>query len=300
MTKIKKSIVTGATSFLGQYLVNELTARGCFVYAVIRPNSAKKKIFANNKNVEEIYLDVSDINALTKGNISADYFFHFAWDGIGAKGRNDENIQISNHSNAIKCLRCASELGCSTFIFAGSQAEYGKKDCLISENKTCAPLTLYGKYKYKVCNDATKLSKQLNITYFHLRIFSVYGKGDHEWSLISQCLEKFRKNEPMDLTECTQYWNYLYVKDAARMIVNLADSNAKTGIYNIAGNDTRQLKSYINELQTICNSNSSVNFGAYTPPELPVNLNPDISKVLNEINGFNFTDFTDGISEILN
>lgn len=293
-------IITGATSFIGKYVVEELTARNFFVYAVIRPNSTGKGMFANNKNVEEIYTDISDIYQLVDRGITADSFLHFAWDGVGEKGRSDESIQITNYGNAIKSLKCASEIGCSTFIFAGSQAEYGKKDSFISEADVCTPLTLYGKYKYKVCCDATELAEQLNITYYHLRIFSVYGKGDHTWTLVSQCLEKFRKNEPMDLTECTQSWNYLYVKDAAKIIVNLINSNAGTGIYNIAGDDTRQLKSYINELHNICHSSSSVNFGAYTPLELPVNLNPDISKILNEINGFNFTDFADGVSETIN
>ena len=57
-------------------------------------------------------------------------------------------------------------------------------------------------------------------------------------------------NEEIELSSCTQHWNFLYVKDAAALIHKASrnaflDKNFHFGIYNLASNDTRVLKDYV-------------------------------------------------------
>ena len=39
---------------------------------------------------------------------------------------------------------------------------------------------------------------------------------------------------------CTQQWNFLYVTEAAELLVKLLLGKAPAGVYNVAGEDTRR------------------------------------------------------------
>ena len=72
-----------------------------------------------------------------------------------------------------------------------------------------------------VYQQATKAAKELGVDYIHTRIFSVYGPGDHPWSLIETCIRTFLANGNMEMGPCTQQWNFLYVQEAAQILVKL-------------------------------------------------------------------------------
>lgn len=56
----------------------------------------------------------------------------------------------------------------------------------------------------------------------------------------------------MELGECTQLWNYLYIDDAVNAIVKLLTGDAPAGVYNVAGEDTRPLREYIETMRALC------------------------------------------------
>ena len=122
--------------------------------------------------------------------------------------------------------------------------------------------------------------------YLHLRICSVFGKGDHPYTLINTALDKLKKNEPLELTQCLQLWNFLYVKDMAHQIERLCTAiisrKAEPGVYLMASDDTRQLKSYMEEMKNVLNSSSDLLYGARNANNI-VSLNPDVSKLKNAI-----------------
>ena len=58
--------VTGATSFIGVHLVEELLNRGHQVYAVVRPNSVNLGRLRVHQNLKIIQCDIQEIFKLTK------------------------------------------------------------------------------------------------------------------------------------------------------------------------------------------------------------------------------------------
>lgn len=54
------------------------------------------------------------------------------------------------------------------------------------------------------------------LQFIHLRIFSVYGYGDREGTLIDSCVHKMNQGGIIHLGPCTQQWNYLYINDLWR------------------------------------------------------------------------------------
>ena len=177
-----------------------------------------------------------------------DAWIHFAWDGVGSAGRSDTNIQ-----NAKKAYLYAKLLGARKFLFAGSQAEYG-----VGNHRVPMPVSPYGKAKLSFGRWATEQSLLSEIyddapmQFIHMRIYSVYGSGDHETSLVNTVLRAALRHEAITLGPCEQRWNYLEVHDLARAIrILLRSEDTRTGIYDIAGSDSRQLKKYVIAMNTI-------------------------------------------------
>ena len=294
-------VVTGATSFIGQAVIRQLAGQGHEVIAPVRPSSKNREHLLNIDDLQIVDLDIRDVEQLPDllGPEPIDIFLHLAWDGIGSAGRQDENVQKENIANSLNALRTAERAGCRRFLFSGSQAEYGIHQEILTEDMTCRPVSAYGKAKLEFGKQAKALCKSMKMSYIHTRIFSVYGPGDHPWSLVNSCLLAWEQNERMQLGECTQQWNYLYIDDAANALIALM-TNGKGGIYNIAGEDTRLLRSYIEEMYQLCGNKGSYQYGVREPnAEGPASLIPSIVRIRQETGWRPETTFAEGIYETM-
>ena len=275
-----KYVVTGATSFIGLELITLLKNQHHQVTAVCRQNS--KGLSDIPSEVEIVLAEMSEYGDLYREIDHADVFVNLAWGGTGHDGRDVKDVQHENVVNTIAAMFAADRMGCRVFVEAGSQAEYGTVLERITEETPCHPFSEYGKAKLEVKDRLFELSGQLGIKYIHLRIFSLYGENDHPWTLVMSCIDKMLRNAPIDLSPCTQKWNFLYVKDAVRQIVGLCDhafhcKDYKHEVYNIASRDTRELKDFVEEMYTLTKSGSKLHYGAVVPANV-VSLDPDITK----------------------
>ena len=211
-----------------------------------------------------------------------DAWIHFAWDGVGSAGRSDTNIQIENIQNAKKAYLYAKLLGARKFLFAGSQAEYG-----IGNHRVPMPVSPYGKAKLSFGRWATEQSllselyDDAPMQFIHMRIYSVYGSGDHETSLVNTVLRAALRHEAITLGPCEQRWNYLEVHDLARAIrILLRSEDTRTGIYDIAGSDSRMLKKYVIAMNAIAGDGAELRFGTRANnAEGAANMSPEILKL---------------------
>ena len=268
-------LITGAASFLGRHLVEYFLSKEEEVLALVRENARGKdellKYEANNK-FKLIVLDMKDIERL---DIDFDVCIHLAWGGIGKEGRMDENIQRENINAAIKLMRVCKERGAKRFLFAGSQAEYGQtlsdieveygKDFDInnipkqSEKSPTNPKSEYGKAKLELKSKLKILGDSLGIEYVHMRIFSVFGSGDHETSLISTCIRNFKENKDVHIGECIQSWNYIYIKDLCEAVYLLSTKDLQGEfVFNVAGENNRILMDYVKDIKRLLDSSGDI------------------------------------------
>lgn len=280
---MKTILVTGATSFIGINLIKEIL-KEYKVIAVVRPNSEKISLLPASDNLSIFELELKDyykLPSLIKLPIRA--VTHLSWGGTRGIDRNNIDLQEQNFKYSISALHSAVKLNANIFMSAGSQAEYGLQNEIISENTVPEPVTAYGKSKLKFYEYGIEFCKNNNIKFVEPRFFSLYGTGDYEGTLIMSMLDKMLKNEPCDLTYCTQKWNFLNIKDAVSgMKILLENEQVESGAYNFASNDTRELKSFLLEMKNITNSKSKLNFGAIPHNDSgKYGINPDITKLLN-------------------
>jgi len=92
-----------------------------------------------------------------------------------------------------------------------------------------------------------------------MRIFSVFGSGDHETSLISTCIRNFKENKDVHIGECIQSWNYIYIKDLCEAISLLSKKDLQGEfVFNVAGKTNRILMDYVKEIKRLLNSSSGI------------------------------------------
>lgn len=296
-------VVTGATSFVGSGAVKELLNRGHHVFAVLRVDSRKRDVLAGISGMPDghagenipglpgkltvLEMDLGELLGLSeKIDEACDVFLHMGWRGAGSDSRRNDEVQEESVKDTLNAVRAAKLLGCKRFLFTGSQAEYGVHDSLMTEDTPCAPTSPYGRAKLSVCRLAGALCEELSIDYGHARIFSTYGTGDHPWSLISSCIKRFEAGEVMELSDCTQMWNFMYIDDAGRAIADLAEYNGRLSdhgsVFNLAGpmEETAKLKVFVEKLYELCGKKGSLKYGVHPAnAEGVVNLIPDISKM---------------------
>ena len=296
-------IITGASGFIGVEISKVLLAKGDMVYAVCRKDSKNLKDVPQHENLKMVWADLDHLEDI-KGQVDkADVFIHLAWKGTVGGGRNNSEIQETNKANAYTAMRVSKSIGCKVFVDSGSQAEYGTCTDQITEESPCNPFSDYGKAKLEVWQKGRTLCEKLGLKYVHLRIFSMYGENDHPYTLVMSIIDKMLRNEPsIDLSSCTQMWNYVYCPDTSKMIVGLCehafnDQLFKAEVYNIASDDTRVLKDFVERIKQLTNSSSECNYGAIVPANL-VSLNPSIEKV-KSIVSISFTPFDDVINKIV-
>lgn len=295
-------VVTGATSFIGRELVKVLLEEEYKVYAIVRTNSNKLNLLPESNRLIIKFLDMKDYGRLSSIiNERCDIFYSLAWNGTRGQDRNDFEMQRNNYECSMVSVKEAAKLGCNLIISAGSQAEYGNISGMITEDTICNPNTEYGKFKLKLYNNVHQFCIAKGIHFKEPRFFSLYGVGDYEKTMIISILKDMLANRACKLTECIQLWDFLYLSDAIRGLIALAEKECDDGVYNFGSGDTRELRAFIMEMYEITKSESKLLFGAIPYPSTGmVSIYPNIEKLQRETGWKPNLTFQDGIKLVIN
>ena len=283
-------IITGGTSFIGIALSGLLLKEGHHVYSICRETSAMLKDIPEDPNLTPVFTDLGHIGSIARTIKTADVMIHLAWEGTDHKGREDSELQKMDIEYSKEAVRTAKQLGCRLFVEAGSQAEYGHTTAPFTEETPCHPESEYGKAKLAFGAFADKYCKENGMKFIHLRIVSVFGEKDKPWTLIISTIKKMLSNEAIELSSCSQNWNFLYIRDAVKQIYLLCrnmlqSATLKSEIYLVGSRDTRPMKEFIEEIRRISKSESVLLYGRYQPAK-EMSLSPIMKKTEEATGGF--------------
>jgi len=283
----KLAVVTGATGMLAIALIRRLIREGCRVIAVCRPNSKRIDNVPKHELVSVLECDLSDITHLpTLIGEKCDMFFHFAWDATYGAARNNMALQTDNIKASVAAAEAACALGCSVFLGAGSQAEYGRCEEKMTPDTPTRPETGYGIAKLCAGRMTRIICENAGMKHVWCRIFSTYGPYDGEQTMVMSGILKMLGGERPKYTKGEQLWDYLYCDDAAEAFY-LAATRGKSGAtYCIASGTTAYLKDYILAIRDAIDPTLEVGIGEMDYYENQVMyLSGDISS-LTEDTGF--------------
>lgn len=302
-------VITGATGFLGSHLAQWFLEQGDRVYALVRPGSAKLQYLPEHRNLIPVYGTMEEAADCVEEIGHADAWFHFAWGGVNREEIDSPEVQAGNIRGSLACVEAAHRLGCRVFMDAGSRVEYGVIEDgrgVMTEEMECSPVNEYGKAKLEFFRQAVPVCERYGMNFCHLRFFSVYGYGDHPWSIISTLVRELPRGGRVSLSACRHEWNFMYIDDAVeavgRLYEQMKDKPCKKGAaVNIASRDTRVLKSFVEEVFELAGKRGTLEFGTFVQAkEGALSIRPEVSRMEAMTGGFKerYT-FGRGITEMI-
>lgn len=257
-----KTIITGASGFVGKSLVKELSAKGYEVLAIIR-NKNKVSEFDDLSNVSVVVCDLRDIsnlkNFLPKTDYS--YFFHLAWEGTSGPDREDYHKQLQNVVYTCEAVKTAKELGCKRFIYAGSLMEYESIKYIPINGSIPVKNYIYRTAKLTAHYMAKSLAVDLGIDFVTGTISNAYGEGEISPRLINSTIRILLKNEKTSFTSGEQLYDFIYITDVAKAFIAIAEKGRAYGNYYIGNRTQRKLKDYLIDIKNCIDKNIELGFG---------------------------------------
>lgn len=255
-----KAFVTGASGFIGSYLVKHLVDDGHNVLCLKRPTSDLSNLDEYVSKVRWVN-NTDDWKAEFK-SFAPDIVYNLAWNGVSSADRVIWEKQVSNVSLQQELLDLALEVGCRKFVGAGSQSEYGDFENKIAENYPVKPKTAYAAVKAASLTILKSFCEINNMDWYWFRLFPVFGPHETERWLIPSLIKNIFTQESMDLTPGEQRLAYLYVGECAKAIEMAIYADGKSGVYNVCSDNPTPLKTLVTKIRDRVNPSFKLNFGA--------------------------------------
>ena len=169
----ERVLVTGATGFVGSFLVEELLQRGYDVCALVRESSDLR--WLEGKKVTYIYGDLHGKNKLPP-LCGVDHILHLAG---ATRAVHSKDYYRINLEGTERLLDAAGDIkGLKRFVFLSSQAAAGPSpnDRPQTEGDMPRPVSPYGKSKLLAEEAVLNAGDKLHVTI--LRPCSIYGPRD--------------------------------------------------------------------------------------------------------------------------
>ena len=233
---MKKVLITGASGFIGSFLVEEALNNNYEVFAGIRETSSKQflqdkriKFFQTSLNNKENLIE--SFIEFKKQNGAFDFVIHNA--GATKVRRNEDFIKINDlyTRNLIEAL-IESECLNEKFIFISSLSAIGPGDdksmLPIKESDTPNPVSYYGKSKLSA---EKYLNSLKDFPYLIFRPTGVYGPREKDYLIFFKTL--MNRVEPY-IGFKSQQLSFIYVKDLCRVVLQSPESKYKNKAYFVA------------------------------------------------------------------
>lgn len=229
--KNKKVLVTGGEGFIGSNLSDYLVDLGAEVFILEKSKSksnvpAKNKAISKNKKI--ISGDVCDerfIKNLFKHE-NFDICFHLAARPLVLEGKANENplstfeVNIMGTLNILEAVRLYKIKG---LIIASTAHVYGEAKLPFLEEYL--PQTSRPYETSKACADilAQTYNKYYKLPVAIARFTNIYGPGDYNKRIIPRTIKLILQNKNPELYDNETERSYLYIDDAVRGYIALAE-----------------------------------------------------------------------------
>ena len=255
-----KVFITGATGFIGSYLVKLLIDEGYNLLCLKRDSSELFR-FEDYKTPIN-WINTTDDWQNTLKEFQPEAIINLAWDGVSSADRVIWQKQVPNINFQQELLNLSVECGVKKFIGIGSQSEYGDFEGVIDETFPVNPKTAYAASKL-ACQNLLKCFCEINhIEWYWFREFPLFGPYETDRWLIPSLIKAMCTKDSMDLTPGEQLLPYLFVGECAKALVSPLKTGDKSGIYNVCADNPQPLKELVTMIKNKVNPDFKLNFGA--------------------------------------
>lgn len=251
---MKNAIVTGATGFIGKFLVRELVKQNIKVTAVVRKGT-KNLSTISKLPVNIVECNIADYHMLPDiiDDRDIDVIFHIAWQGVSDMDARNETIQMQNLQSTLDLIDAVNIMKIGTFIGCGSMHE-AESLVEMSEDKIISNLG----YMYKATKTAAHWIGKAKCGNYGIRFFwpliNTYGEEEKSARLVNTIIRKVLHGESPNLSAGDQYYDFVHVSDVARALILIAEKGVDGTNYTIGSGEAKPLKEYLKVVGEVANN----------------------------------------------
>lgn len=216
-------LLTGAAGFVGRHVLRALGDRGCRVRPVVREGRQEK--LAGDAVIETIVAsrDIFAENAAWWARTcrGVDTVIHAAWYAEPGKYLQSPKNQDCL-SGTLRLAEGAAQAKVRRFVGIGTCFEYDLGAGRLSISTPLRPSTPYAQAKVDAFNALSASLPPQGVTFAWCRLFYLYGEGEDARRLVPYVRARLQAGEPAELSSGSQIRDFLDVREAARMIVDVA------------------------------------------------------------------------------
>jgi nucleoside-diphosphate-sugar epimerase len=227
-----KTLVTGATGFIGKHLVKTLVKQDRDVRCLVRKTSDTR--YLEDLGVELFYGDLLDKNSLHGIAKNVNIVYHLAGEIYSKRCRDFYRVNFEGTKNLVEV--CLSE-DIDKFIFLSSIAAVGpnqKHGILLNEQSSCNPISPYGKSKLKAEQFLVQIFKKNEFPMTIIRAPMVYGPLGQS-DVITTILNKIHKDRVFIVGSGKNLRSLCYIDNLIQGLTLVGKFNSSDGeIYFIS------------------------------------------------------------------
>jgi len=230
-----KTLVTGATGFIGTHLVRVLVEKGRDVRCLVRKNSNKSGL--EKLGVELAYGDLLDKQSLEEAVKEVDIVHHLAGEVYSFRVRDYYKNNIDGTKNLLEACHDKKII---KFIYLSSIAAVGQnqsQNVLLNEESPCHPTTPYGKSKLaaeKLLLESFDIHK---VPIVIIRPPVVYGPGQPH--VLTRLFRMIHDGKFKIIGNGNNIKSFCYIDNLIQGILLAEESDKSMGrIYFISDNET--------------------------------------------------------------
>ena len=189
-----KILITGASGFIGSFLVEEALRRGFDTWAAVRKSSSLK--YLQDQRIRLIELNLSDESELRRqlSGQDFDYVVHAAGVTKCLDRQDFFRINTEGTKNLVRAL-IALNMPLRRFVYISSLSVYGsireqQPYTEIREDDTPQPNTAYGKSKLEAERWLDALMKEQDFPCVTLRPTGVYGPRERDYFMMFKSISQ--------------------------------------------------------------------------------------------------------------
>jgi len=258
-----KIAVTGASGFIGKYVVEELTHLNAELVLVTRDAA---RLSGLRDSISIVEMDIAESTTDCYEFLGKpDALIHLAWDGL-------PNYMSLHHFETelprqYEFLKCMLDGGLKSLTITGTCFEYGMQSGGLPEDIRMLPDNPYGYAKYALYQQLSLLQKQRGFNLTWLRLFYMYGEGQPKtaiFSLLKAAIE--RKDEVFNMSGGEQLRDFLSVNKVAQIIAELGSNNGNYGPVNVCNGEPVSIRSLVERWMVENDWSICLNLGYYPYP----------------------------------
>ncbi|MCW1923978.1 NAD-dependent epimerase/dehydratase family protein [Luteolibacter arcticus] len=262
-------LVTGASGFIGSYVVRHLAAAGFEVTAL----DLREPVTLHPERVREIRCDLRD-GALPEGGF--DTIIHLAaLGGVRPSMERPSDYLATNVAGTVRLLEWARQREVKRVIFASSSSVYGATDGTPSaEDDPLSPCSPYALTKVQGEQWGELYARKYGIDFLALRLFAVWGDGQRPDLALESFRRKILARETITIHgDGSQRRDLTHVSDVARAVEK---SIAWTGhgfeVFNIGTGTNHSVNDMLRAAEAWAGMTTEVKYGPAHPADVPTTL----------------------------